>query len=217
LISLPVVWSSSKVTVVDATALAFSPVGGREGIDPTSAISSVYGSSYQYALYEQLSNLNIAGCKTLPTSFSVESNLTYVLQGAMSPPSALAAALADGGIITVGVRRSVIVLGDNSCDASTESFTPRWYHPKSGFNMVLYNDDSAPALGRRDARQIVRHWVDTERGILFYIDKDAPEPFRTALVEGIQWWDEAFVYAGLPEGTVQARVAPEGILTHALG
>ena len=37
--------------------------------------------------------------------------------------------------------------------------------------------------------------------IQYYVDRGAPEPIRTALVEGARWWDQAFQAAGWAPGT----------------
>ncbi|GHF23075.1 peptidase [Kordiimonas sediminis] len=46
--------------------------------------------------------------------------------------------------------------------------------------------------------------------IIFYVDNGAPEPIRSALVEGGNWWAEAFEAAGFPGG-YRVEVLPEGV------
>ena len=46
--------------------------------------------------------------------------------------------------------------------------------------------------------------------IQYYVDRGAPEPIRTALVEGARWWDEAFQAAGWAKGTFRVDLLPEG-------
>ena len=43
---------------------------------------------------------------------------------------------------------------------------------------------------------------------MFYIDSGAPEPIRSALIEGAEWWKEAFTAAGYPDG-YRVEVLPE--------
>ncbi|WP_174285277.1 zinc-dependent metalloprotease [Sphingomonas bacterium] len=45
--------------------------------------------------------------------------------------------------------------------------------------------------------------------IIFYVDRNAPEPVRTALIEGIGWWSKAFDAAGLVDA-FQVKPLPEG-------
>ena len=46
--------------------------------------------------------------------------------------------------------------------------------------------------------------------LVYYVDRAAPEPVRSALVEGASWWEEAFAAAGYP-GLFRVEVAPEGL------
>ena len=46
--------------------------------------------------------------------------------------------------------------------------------------------------------------------IIFYIDRAAPEPIRTALCEGVAWWREAFDAAGLIDA-FRVEILPEGV------
>lgn len=46
--------------------------------------------------------------------------------------------------------------------------------------------------------------------IVFYIDRSAPEPMRSALREGVSWWNQAFDAAGF-ENAFRAEILPEGV------
>jgi hypothetical protein len=48
-----------------------------------------------------------------------------------------------------------------------------------------------------------------KKPIVFYIDRSAPEPVRTALKEGVSWWTQAFDAAGF-ENAFQVDVLPAG-------
>ena len=45
--------------------------------------------------------------------------------------------------------------------------------------------------------------------IVFYVDRGAPEPVRSALIEGASWWGEAFEAAGF-EDAYRVELLPEG-------
>ncbi len=45
--------------------------------------------------------------------------------------------------------------------------------------------------------------------IVYYVDAGAPEPVRTALIEGASWWNQAFEAAGY-KNAFQVQVMPEG-------
>ena len=49
-----------------------------------------------------------------------------------------------------------------------------------------------------------------KKPIVFYIDRAAPEPIRTALAEGVSWWAKAFEAAGFVDA-FQVKMLPEGI------
>ena len=44
---------------------------------------------------------------------------------------------------------------------------------------------------------------------MYYVDRGAPEPIRSALVEGASWWNQAFTAAGWRDA-FQVKVLPEG-------
>ncbi len=46
--------------------------------------------------------------------------------------------------------------------------------------------------------------------IVYYVDRGAPEPVRSALVEGASWWAEAYEAAGFIDG-YRVEVLPEGV------
>lgn len=100
-------------------------------------------------------------------------------------------------------------------------YTPRRYDPRAGYFQFEYRDYSA-ALGEPlDQRFIVRHRLIKQdstcvqaclavKPIQYYVDRGAPEPIRSALVEGARWWDQAFQAAGWAPGTFRVDVLPEG-------
>ena len=49
-----------------------------------------------------------------------------------------------------------------------------------------------------------------KKPIVFYIDRSAPEPIRTALYEGTSWWKQAFDAAGYVDA-FQVEMLPEGV------
>ena len=43
--------------------------------------------------------------------------------------------------------------------------------------------------------------------LIYYVDNGAPEPIRTALIEGASWWNQAFEAAGF-RNAFQVKVLP---------
>ncbi len=100
-------------------------------------------------------------------------------------------------------------------------FAPRRFDPRAGYFPASYRDYSAPLGTPLDQQFILRHRLvkkdpncrsacEAERPIQYYVDRGAPEPIRSALVEGARWWDQAFQAAGWAPGTFKVDVLPEG-------
>lgn len=99
-------------------------------------------------------------------------------------------------------------------------FTPRRHDPRTGTSVqVLVNDYAAPLdapVVYRLARRFRLEKVDptatrsrVKKPIVFYVDRAAPEPIRSALVEGANWWGQAFDAAGFIDA-FRVEVLPEG-------
>jgi len=88
-------------------------------------------------------------------------------------------------------------------------FTPREFDPRAGYFDFSYRDYATPVTERVDKRFVPRHRLNPGGKIVYYVDRGAPEPIRTALVEGARWWSQAFAAAGFPNG-FQVEVMPEG-------
>ena len=98
-------------------------------------------------------------------------------------------------------------------------FTPRRFDPRAGYFPETYRDYSA-ALGEPlDQQFIIRHRLlkkdpacrtacEPQAPIQYYVDNGAPEPIRSALLEGARWWDAAFQAAGWAKGTFRVDILP---------
>ncbi len=100
-------------------------------------------------------------------------------------------------------------------------FVPRRFDPRAGYFPSSYRDYAAPLGEPLDQMFIERHRLTKKdpscvtscvaiEPIHYYVDRGAPEPIRTALVEGARWWDQAFQAAGWAPGTFLVDVLPEG-------
>ncbi|MAK61351.1 MAG: hypothetical protein CMK09_10260 [Ponticaulis sp.] len=95
-----------------------------------------------------------------------------------------------------------------------EGYTPLPADPRTGAISVTHYDYSTP-LGEPIKQQIARRYRlqkneagETINPIVFYIDPGAPEPIRSALVDGAEWWADAFAAAGFPDG-YRVELLPE--------
>ncbi len=86
--------------------------------------------------------------------------------------------------------------------------------PRMGAIEEVHYDYSAPLDGTIVTKLARRYRLqkddngNTIKPIVFYIDSGAPEPIRSALVEGAKWWEEAFAAAGYPDG-YRVELLPE--------
>jgi hypothetical protein len=101
--------------------------------------------------------------------------------------------------ITVRERHSFVQLPG-------PGFEPRVFDPRSGFFGITYMDFATPIEEPVTRRFIARHRLEKKdptaavsepvKAITYYVDRGAPEPVRSALIEGARWWDQAFEAAG---------------------
>lgn len=85
-------------------------------------------------------------------------------------------------------------------------YEPRAFDPRAGYGSSTYQDYSVPLSESMTQRAIRRHRLEKRdpnaamseavEPIVYYLDPGAPEPIRTALLEGARWWNQAFEAAG---------------------
>lgn len=121
----------------------------------------------------------------------------------------VATTAANGKTATLIQHHSFVRLPD-------DGYVPLISDPRAAaIEEVHYNysaDLSAPIETRLARRYRLQKDADgkTIKPIVVYIDGGAPEPIRTALVEGAAWWGEAFAEAGYPDG-YRVEILPDDI------
>ena len=115
--------------------------------------------------------------------------------------------------ITIRERHSLVALPE-------PGFRMRAADPRSAFFGISYQDYSQPLGGPFVQRFASRHRLDKKtpgaarseavKPIVYYVDNTAPEPIRTALVEGTRWWNQAFEAAGYIDA-FRVEVLPDSI------
>src|SRR5437763_248054 len=98
-------------------------------------------------------------------------------------------------------------------------YRPRIYDPRASFFGVDYLDYAAPLSGPIAKRFIALHRLERKdpkaavseavQPIVYYLDRGAPEPIRSALLEGARWWNQAFEAAGY-KNAFRVELLPEG-------
>ncbi|UJP64615.1 zinc-dependent metalloprotease [Mongoliitalea daihaiensis] len=115
--------------------------------------------------------------------------------------------------VTVRQRHSFIELPD-------DGYQPREFDPRSGYFHISYMDFTSPIGDMMNKKFISRHRLEKKdptaavsepiKPIVYYLDRGTPEPVRTALLEGGNWWAEAFEAAGF-KNAYRVELAPEGM------
>jgi acetamidase/formamidase len=166
----------------------------------------------KYKVDESRSGLDRAGLKVFPKNSEVEATLTFttddepgrlVVQTAPTPRS-----------ITVRERHSLVELPELN-----SGYSPRKLDPRVGVFGIEFADFAAPIGTTIATRWISRHRLvkkdpaaavsDPVTPLVYYVDRGAPEPIRSALVEGASWWSKAFEAAGF-SNAFKVEVLPEG-------
>ena len=129
-----------------------------------------------------------------------------------SPGAYLQQVTPDAESVSVHLHHSFVALPDSN-------YTPRVYHPYSGYWKFRYFDYSTPISEPTEQRFITRHRLhkksphaamsEAVEPIVYYLDPGIPEPVLSSLREGASWWNQAFEAAGYKDA-FQVKVLPEG-------
>ena len=113
--------------------------------------------------------------------------------------------------VTVRQHHSFIKLPDGN-------YTKRKFDPRAGYNQLSYMDYATPIDVPIVQRFIYRHRLEKKdptaakseavEPIIYYLDRGAPEPVRSALMDGARWWNQAFEAAGYINA-FQVKLMPE--------
>ena len=153
--------------------------------------------------------------KAFPDNTEVEAIVTFVGE---TTGEHLPTVVPDWKALTVHVHHSFIRLPD-------DDYEPLPYEPRSGVIGLAYDSagfaDYATPIGSRIAADFGRRHrlkkVDPSaevseavEPIIYYLDRGAPEPVRSALLDGARWWAEAFEAAGYKDA-YRVEMLPEGV------
>lgn len=162
-----------------------------------------------FRLVDSLSAADPSAVKVFPDNIEMEAVQTYASD---TPGKEVDTIAPDGRQVSFTVHHSLIRL-------PAAGFAPRRFDIRSGAHGTQVYDFGTP-LGADVALQFANHFrldkLDpgaarsrVKKPIVFYIDSSAPEPIRTALVEGVGWWNQAFDAAGYIDA-FQAKPLPAG-------
>ncbi len=166
-----------------------------------------------YKLDAARSVIAIDATKVFPKNTEVEAILTFAAEEP-ARGSFVAEVTPDAHALSLREHHSFLELPG-------PGYSPRRFDPRAGYFPFAYRDYAAPLGASLEQRFIVRHRLIKQdpscaqacvavKPIQYYVDRGAPEPIRSALVEGARWWDDAFQAAGWAAGTFRVDVLPQG-------
>jgi hypothetical protein len=151
----------------------------------------------QFRLDPSRSAFYLASTKNFPKNTEVETTLTFTTEGEAGP--LLRSVTPVSNALTVREHVSFVELPG-------PGFHSRTNDPRAGYFGIQYMDFAMPISEPVTKRFISHHRLqkkdpsaassDPVKPIVYYVDRGAPEPVRSALIEGASWWNQAFEAAG---------------------
>ncbi len=177
----------------------------RDDLDVVAAIKRGGGGDFKFD--KDLSAADPNFVKVFPKNAEFAARLTFH----SDDPKPEVSNIVSGNTLSLVLRHSLIALPDPGYVPRTDPF---------GYSLGREQVDYSAPLGQPVVRELARRFrlektdpaaarSPVKKPIVFYIDRAAPEPVRTALVEGVSWWKAAFDAAGF-ENAFQVKVLPEG-------
>jgi Met-zincin/Domain of unknown function (DUF5117) len=147
--------------------------------------------------------------KNFPLNTEVEATLTFAGE---EPGPWVREVTPTPEAITVREHHSLVQL-------PAAGYQTRTYDPRSVFFGIAYMDYATPVDQPIMKRFTARHRLEKKdptatvsepvQPIVYYLDRGAPEPIRSALLEGARWWNQAFEAAGY-NNAFRVEMMPEG-------
>ena len=166
----------------------------------------------RYKVDDSRSVLNLPGTKGFPKNTEVEALLTFATE---EDPGPLATQVTPTPhAISVVEHHSFVELPELD-----GGYLPRKHDPRVGIFGISFADYARPLTEPIETRWIARHRLRKKDAgaalsepvvpITYYVDPGAPEPVRSALLEGASWWKDAFESAGFRDA-FRVAVLPDG-------
>jgi hypothetical protein len=160
-----------------------------------------------YRMDESRSAFYLERTKGFPKNTEVETIITLAGEDAGRLISSVAPTASS---VTVREHHSFVELPD-------DGYKPRKFDPRTSSFGITFYDYASPFTEALEKRWISRHRLEKKdpnaavsepvKPIVYYVDNGAPEPIRSALVEGASWWSQAFEAAGF-KNAFQVKILP---------
>ena len=197
-----VIKSEGNTHIVEATNFFLQDAHG---------VSETLASTKQgnYRVEASRSGLYLPTTKNFPKNTEVEATITFTGTGA---GGYLRSVTPSPEAVTVRMRHSFIEL--------PPLYATRAFDPRAGYFYISYQDYTTPIDQPLVKRFISRHRLEKKdpsaavsevvEPIVYYLDRGTPEPVASALIEGGNWWAQAFEAAGF-KNAFRVELAPEGM------
>lgn len=171
------------------------------------------------------SAIYMPGTANFPKNTELEAELTFARQpgagaggggrggGAGRFFEGVGSVAATAEAASIRVHHSIVELPE-------AGYKTRHFDPRSGYGAMSFENYSAMPGESMTQRFIRRHRLQKKdpnaavseavKPIVYYLDNGAPEPIRTALLEGARWWNQAFEAAGY-RNAFRVELMPEGM------
>lgn len=171
------------------------------------AQSAIAGKAFK--LDEKLSIADPSSVRVFPDNLEIDAVQTFVSK---TPGAEVSNIVPDPNIVTFGVHHSFIRLPE-------PGFVPLRFDPRMGgisTQVVDYSASLAEPVVYDLANRFRLEKTDptaersrVKKPIVFYLDRNTPEPIRSAVLEGAGWWSDAFDAAGFIDA-YRVEMLPEG-------
>ena len=209
-----IIAETGNTVVVDATEFFL-----RDAHDISSRLTRAQQGSYKVDTTR--SAIFLPRTRAFPDNTEVEAIVSYTGEQKLDDKGKpvndiLSTVVPDTNSVTVHLHHSFIRLPD-------DNYEPLPFDARSGMIGLSWNNgfiDYAVPIGepiqgqygrrhrlqKKDPQAMVSEAVEP---IIYYLDPGAPEPVRSALMEGASWWNQAFEAAGYKDA-FQVKLLPEG-------
>ncbi|MEO9078671.1 MAG: DUF5117 domain-containing protein, partial [Rhodanobacter sp.] len=171
---------------------------------------SAQGAGKGFTLDPKLSAADSGSVKVFPDNLEIDAVQTFASK---SPGVEVANIAPDARQVSFTVHHSFVRLPG-------AGFHSRHFDPRVGGFSTQVVEFGTPLGGdvvrdyanrfRLDKTDPAAARSTVRKPIVFYVDRNAPEPIRSALIEGISWWSKAFDAAGYIDA-FQVKLLPVGV------
>jgi hypothetical protein len=196
-----------------------SSAGGRVVVDATDFfLGDAHGVARRlreaeqgsYTLDRNRSAIHLPRTKAFPRNTEVEAILTFSTDGKTG--SLVRSVTPQADTVTVREHHSLVALPE-------PGYKPRPIDPRVAMFGIEVYDYASPFPGPLEKRWLARHRLEKRdpnaavsepvKPIVYYVDNGAPEPIRSALIEGASWWSQAFEAAGFHNAFIVKVLPPD--------